>query len=328
MLIVLTTTLNFVLMDPVTHLTLGACTGEILLGKRFGKKAMLFGALAANLPDVDTIPGFFMPGDQSLWFHRGIAHSFFFAIIAGLLLAYLFSKWFPRIGYRRFMLFFCVELFLHDLLDTCTGYGTGLFEPFTHARFSFHLLYVVDPLFTIWLLIATIVLIIIKTSNLSRIRWAIGGIIVSLLYVLVAIYCKSSLDPKADMTTPAPFTTLLWYNIKRTDSGFYTGYQSVFDKKAVDYQFSPQNNKLLTHPEPYLVNFANGYYTLSQADGHTYFNIIRFGQIQGWQNKAAPFILSYPIDASDNENMVIQKGRLAGWNGKAIHNYLKRMMGN
>ncbi len=314
-------------MDPLTHLTLGACTGEILLGKRWGKKAMLFGALAANLPDVDTVTGLFVSGDKALLLHRGITHSFCFALIAGLVLAWVFSRWYRAINFNAFTLFFVAELALHDLLDTCTGYGTGLLEPLSHQRFSFHLLFVVDPLFTIPLLVASLVLLLKRNGLLYRIRWAVSGLAVSLLYVAVAIYCKSRSDPAADMTTPAPFTTLLWYDVKKGDNGFYTGYQSVFDHDAVSYEFHPQNSSLLTQPEPYLAQFADGYYTVSQNNGHTYFNIIRFGQIQGWNKSDAPFVLSYPIGANRDENMVIQKGRLAGWNSHSIRQYLERIIG-
>lgn len=314
-------------MDPLTHLTLGACTGEILLGKRWGKKAMLFGALAANLPDVDTVTGLFVPGDEALLLHRGFLHSLLFALIAGLLLAWLFSRWFWRIDFGAFALFFVIEIALHDLLDTCTGYGTALLEPFSHERFSLHLLFVVDPLFTIPLLVASIVLLVRKANSKFRMRWAAGAIVLSLLYVCSAIVCKSRLDPTASMTTPAPFTTWLWYDIKRVNGGFYTGYQSVFDKSPVRYTFHPQNSALLPEDEPYLMRFADGYYTISQSNGHLYFNVIRFGQIQGWNTGDAPFVLSYPVGAKRNENMVIQKGRLAGWNGRSIHQYLERIMG-
>jgi len=314
-------------MDPLTHLTLGACTGELLLGKRFGKKAMLFGALAANIPDVDTVTGLFVPGDKALLLHRGITHSFCFAIIVGLLLAYLFSKWYPKISYRAFALFFCIELILHDLLDTCTSYGTGLLEPFSHQRFSFHLLFVVDPLFTLSLLVATVVLIIKKENNPYRVEWASTGIIVSLLYVGFAVCCKSRMDSKATMTTPAPFNTMLWYCIKKTDSGYYTGYESVFDKRPIAYEYHPKNEFLLKRPEPYLTAFANGYYIITKTGDQLYFNVIRFGQIQGWQQKDAPFVLSYPMQETGNENMIIQKGRLAGWNRKSVQQYLERIAG-
>lgn len=314
-------------MDPLTHLSLGACTGELLLGKRFGKKAMLYGALVANLPDVDTVTGLFVPGDQALLLHRGITHSFCFAVVAGLLLAYVFNHWYRSVGFAGFAMLFCTELGLHDLLDTCTSYGTGLLEPFSHARFSFHLLFVVDPLFTLSLLIASLILLVLKPRVALRTKWAIGGIAVSILYVCVALCCKSRLDPQASMTTPAPFNCLLWYCIKKTDNGFYTGYESVFDKIPVRYEFHPRNSHLLKHDEPYLMQFANDYYTVSASADGLFFNVIRFGQIQGWQTKDAPFVLSYPLGTNRDENMIIQKGRLTGWNSRSVHQYLERMFG-
>jgi len=314
-------------MDPLTHLTLGACTGELLLGKKLGKKAMLFGAVAANIPDVDTVTGLFARGDHALLLHRGITHSFFFAVVGGLLLAYLFSKWYHGISRGAFALFFCSELALHDLLDTCTSYGTGLLEPFSHQRFSFHLLFVADPLFTLSLIIGTIALMIIKKNNPRRIKWASSAIAVSLLYAGFAVACKSRLDSAATLTTPAPFNCLLWYCIKKTDSGYYTGYESVFDKTAVSYGYHPKNAALLRQPEPYLLPFADGYYTLSKRGNQVCFNVLRFGQIQGWQQNDAPFVLSYPLKYKGDENMIIQKGRLAGWNAKTIKQYLERIAG-
>jgi len=314
-------------MDPLTHLSLGACAGELLLGRRFGKKAMVYGALAANVPDIDTLAGLFVPGDQALWLHRGITHSFCFALLAGLLLGYLFSKWYTRIGYGAFALFFGLELALHDLLDTCTSYGTGLLEPFSQHRFSFHLLFVVDPLFTLPLLVATLGLLVRRSGGKSRLNWAGGGIIVSLLYVSLALFCKSRLDPNATLTTPAPFTTMLWYCIRKTDSGYFTGYQSVFDQSPVSYEFHAQNYHLLHQPEPYLAKFADGYYTISSDSGRLCFNITRFEQVQGWQTKDAPFVLSYPLGTHGNENMIIQKGRFAGWNSRSVRSYLERIAG-
>jgi inner membrane protein len=314
-------------LDPLTHLTLGTCTGEIILGRRWGKKAMLFGAFAANIPDLDTVAALFVRGDEALLLHRGITHSFCFAIVAGLVLAFLVNRWHHQISVTSFTLFFITELTLHDLLDTCTGYGTGLLEPFSHQRFSFRLLFVVDPLFTIPLLVAAIILILKRKGLASRPKWAAGGLIVSSLYIGMAIYCKSKLDPGADMTTPAPFTTFLWYDVKKGNDGFYTGYQSVFDLHEMTYEFHLQNRGLLTKPETNLMQFADNYYTISQNGGLTHFNVIRFGQVQGWNTINAPFVLSYPVGAQGNENMVIQKGRLAGWNAHSVMQYLERIMG-
>jgi len=313
-------------MDSLTHIAFGACTGELLLGKRLGKKALVYGAIAANIPDIDIIAGFFEPADKALVLHRGLTHSIFFAIVIGLCLAWLARKFYPGIAYKVLAFLFCFELLMHDLVDTCTSYGTGLLEPFSQHRFSIHLLYVVDPLFTISLLAAAVYLVF----GLKRRRlWAISGLAISGFYLCIACICKAYVDTrvKSSFTTPAPFTCLLWYSVLKTDSGYYTGYYSVFDKKPIDYSYYPQNNFLLKTPQPYLKMFADGYYTLSQANNITYFNVIRFGQIQGWQSKNAPFVLSYPLKTAEDENMVIQKGRLKGWNKASVRQYLERIAG-
>jgi inner membrane protein len=40
-------------MDSITHIALGAITGEALAGKSLGKRAMILGAVAQSLPDID-----------------------------------------------------------------------------------------------------------------------------------------------------------------------------------------------------------------------------------------------------------------------------------
>jgi inner membrane protein len=314
-------------MDSLTHLVLGACTGEVILGKKLGKKAMLYGAIIANIPDIDIIAGLFVPGDKSLLLHRGITHSFFFAVVLGLCLAWLANRRYPKISFPAFAYFCIFQLALHDLLDTCTSYGTGLLEPFSSQRFSFHLLYVADPLFTLPLLIAAVILLFNKPRH--RMKYAYTAIIISLLYVGFAFYNKVSIDKKvnASFTTPAPFNTMLWYCILKTDSGFYTGYRSIFDKSPIGYTYHPKNDFLLKQPEVSLKTFADGYYTITGSGQHLYFNVIRFGEIHGWQTKNAPFALSYPLNSQGGNNMIIQKGRLTGWNKNSIKQYLERILG-
>lgn len=313
-------------MDSLTHITLGACTGELILGKKLGKKAMLWGAIAANIPDIDTVAGLFVHGDRALMIHRGITHSLLFAIILGILFAYLAKRIHSKVEIRSLILFFLFQLFLHDLLDTCTNYGTGLLEPFSHARFSIEVLYVADPLFTISLLVASVYLI---WGKRNRSKWAASAIIISGFYLIIACAGKLYIDgkTKATLSTPAPFTSLLWYCVIKTDKGYYTGYQSVFDRTPINYGFHFKNDSLLKEPQPDLKAFADGYYTISQSHNQLYFNVLRFGQVQGWQNNMAPFALSYPVNSTGDENMIIQKGRLSGWNKKSIRQYLERIAG-
>src|SRR4051812_44176514 len=130
-------------MDSLTHIVLGAAIGDALLGRKIGKKAMLWGALAASLPDIDVLfLPFFHPVD-ALLIHRGITHSFLFVIIISPLLGWLFSRIYPlpwgerQRGVWVWIFFFFVNILSHPLLDSCTNYGTGIFEPFSNYRAQF-----------------------------------------------------------------------------------------------------------------------------------------------------------------------------------------------
>src|SRR5688572_16776979 len=82
-------------MDTLSHIVLGAAIGEVMLGKKIGRKAMLFGALANNFPDIDVLfAPFFHPVD-ALFIHRGITHSFLFVLLISPLLGWLFAQKYP-----------------------------------------------------------------------------------------------------------------------------------------------------------------------------------------------------------------------------------------
>ncbi|HWZ14219.1 MAG TPA: metal-dependent hydrolase [Mucilaginibacter sp.] len=337
-------------MDSLTHITLGACAGEVLLGKKLGKKALFWGALSQSLPDIDTIGSLILPADQSFLFHRGITHSFLFAAIGGVGMAFAVKRLYREheLSLPFLVFFFCLQLALHDTLDICNSYGTGLLEPFSHQRFSVNLLFVADPLFTAGLFIGTLVLIFKSTHYRFRARWALGAIGVSILYLCFAAFNKIKIDQRAEasfaaqhiarkryFTTPAPFNTMLWYIVAAADSGYYTGYSSVWDnaKQRIDYETYPKNGTLLKQVpnkevSQHLLAFADDYYTVSQSGGAFYFNVLRFEQVQGWQINHAPFVFSYPLLDTKGQAALLQKGRFAGWNGTTLKLYLHRIAGN
>jgi len=336
-------------MDSLTHVCLGACVGELLLHKQLGKKALLWGIVAQNLPDIDSLAALFLPADRAFLIHRGITHSLFFAIVAGLLLAWLARRvhYKTRLSFVALAFFFCFQLLLHDLLDVCNSYGTGLLEPFSHQRFSVNLLYVADPFFTVALLIAAILLIFKGAGNKQRSKWAWGGIVVSSLYLCFSLANKVIIDKKIEesfaanhlrssryFTTPAPFNNMLWYVVVDGGDVYYTGYRSIWDdrNKPVDFEAYGKNHDLLQPIKNYpavknMMEFADEYYTLSLINNKPYLKILRFEQVQGWQMMDAPFAFSYALNSGDSNAEVLQKGRLAGWNKHTVKLYIERIAG-
>src|SRR5699024_10508360 len=79
-------------MDSFTQIVLGAAVGEAVLGKKVGNKAILYGAIAGTIPDLDTLVGFFTDTVTAIEFHRGFTHSIIFAVVFAPIFGRLISK--------------------------------------------------------------------------------------------------------------------------------------------------------------------------------------------------------------------------------------------
>lgn len=88
-------------MDSLTQIVLGAAVGEVVLGRKIGNRAMLWGAIAGTIPDLDVMIGsLFMNEINGLAFHRAITHSIFFAVFFSFLIAY-YTNWIYTKGYNK-----------------------------------------------------------------------------------------------------------------------------------------------------------------------------------------------------------------------------------
>ena len=76
-------------MDSLTQIVLGAAAGEVVLGKKIGNRAMMWGAIGGTIPDLDVMGKFFLSNIDNLAFHRGFSHSITFSIIAALLFGWI-----------------------------------------------------------------------------------------------------------------------------------------------------------------------------------------------------------------------------------------------
>ena len=86
-------------------MVLGAACGEAVLGKKIGNKALVWGAVAGTIPDLDVMANFFMGELDSLAFHRGPMHSLLFAGLMPFLLSWLVLKFYKSGIYNnRFVL--------------------------------------------------------------------------------------------------------------------------------------------------------------------------------------------------------------------------------
>ncbi len=337
-------------MDSLTHIALGACVGEAFFEKGFGKKAMLWGALAQSIPDIDFIASFWMNTSENLLAHRGFTHSILFAVLIIPVFA-LTAERVHRphdISFRKWLLFFTAEVFLHLFIDGFNNYGVGWLEPFSHHRFSFNTIYVADPFFSIWPVIAFVMLLILNAYHPKRTLLWVVGVVLPFLYLAYCGINKLTIDKSVResfalqhipheryFTTPAPLNNWLWFTVAGNDSGYYVGFRSVFDRKQeIEFQFFPRNDSLLEPVKDHedlqkLIRFSQQFYTVEKWNDTLVFNDLRFGQMLGWQNPKERFVFHYFLEHPDNENkLVVQRGRFAGWNKEVIKNLWNRIKGN
>ena len=333
-------------MDSLTHIVLGACIGEAIAGKQLNKRAMLYGALAQSIPDVDFVCGFFLHGAENVVAHRGFTHSILFALISIAGFAWLLKEKIhkTKLSYRTIYLLLAVNIFTHLFIDTFNTYGIGLFMPFNTHRFSFDILYVADPLFSIAPFISFIFLLVLHKSHHRRVVWIRTGIGIAAFYLCIAVYNKWQITtsiqkqlnaqqtPMEFFTTPSPFNTLLWFVVGREKEGYVTGYRSVFDNHPTVLTYFPKRDSLskgITNKKDIelLKNFAEGYYTFDKWGDTTVINVLRFGQVVGWYHPKERFAFYYYLNYPANNDMVVQRGRFLKWDKKTIGSLFKRMLG-
>lgn len=336
-------------MDSITHIAVGALIGEAFAGKKLGKRAIFYGALAQSIPDFDVVAVLWSSTAENLLAHRGFMHSFLFALLVSIAAAFLAERHHRSAGISRttWMVFFTVELFTHLLLDGFNAYGVGWFEPFSHVRISLHTIFVADPLFSFVAGLALIVLLFLKRDHATRMKWVTAGLVWCGLYLGYAIVNKVSINRAVErtlaqqriayhryFTSPTAFNNWLWYIVVEQDDGYCIGYRSVFDSKnAIDFTYFPQQDFISAQVEDQeslnlLLRFSQGYYTFESVDKSIVFNDLRFGQISGWQDPHATFAFHYYLTDTGDNATVIQRGRLAGWNRNSIAALLKRIKGN
>jgi inner membrane protein len=146
-------------LEPVTQALLGATVGEACFGRQLGSQAALWGALGGLLPDIDVVLAAFDPMAEFLY-HRGPTHAVWFGPCVGTLLGY--ALWWTRGGRApgtqlSWIGLMVAALLTHPLLDVFTTYGTQLLTPFSRWRFSLDAVPIIDPFYSLLLLLAMLI---------------------------------------------------------------------------------------------------------------------------------------------------------------------------
>ena len=284
-------------MDTLTQMVLGAAVGEAVLGRKIGNKAILWGAIAGTLPDLDV----FVPlGDvvKDFTYHRSASHSLFMLALATPLLVWPINKIHPSLREHRtrWLLLVYLAFVTHVLLDSFTAYGTQIFWPISNTPVFWSTIFIIDPLYTLPLLIGVISALVMSRSRSRGHLVCLGGLMLSSLYLSWTVIAKQLVVDRFEseierqqinhsklFTTPAPFNSLLWRAVVISDEGYYESYYSVFDKPGkLNFSFFPSDEGLLKGVDDSpavqrLKWFSHGFYSVTLGDRDIVISDLRMG---------------------------------------------------
>ena len=304
-------------MDSLTQIVLGAAVGEVVAGKKLGNKALLWGAIAGTIPDLDVLVNPLLDTVQQLSFHRSITHSFLFAFVMSPILGWLLHRLYKKYdaGFWPWTWLFFFGFTTHALLDACTTWGTQLFWPFTNYGVAFYNIFVIDPLYTIPFLGFTLATAFYNRQNPKRRILNYTGLAISTFYLLLSFVFKAqandvfeqnlqsqSINYQSYISKPTPLNTVFWSVTAQADNGFYNGFYSLADdNRNVKMEYEAQQKHLLKpylgHPKlDRLLEITKGYYTVETApDNGIYINDLRFGKFDDWREGGGGYVFVYHV---------------------------------
>lgn len=277
---------------------------------------MVAGAVGGTIPDLDIIFYPFLDSVSQLGFHRGLSHSFTFAILAAPVFGMTARKLSraPDVSTKTWTLVGFWAFATHILLDTLTVYGTGLFEPFSSYRAALNVIFIIDPLYTVPLAAGLLAAAVAASRTRRSIVWTWIGLGLSTAYLLWSGVAKSlanrafedrfaagKVDPVRYISTPTPLNTILWRALAEVDEGYYESYYSILsDVPASTPEFIPRNDSLLapvrgTRALRTVRWFSDGFYSVSSDTDLPLFHDLRFGRA-GFEE--GPFALTIAFTRS------------------------------
>ena len=217
-------------MDIITQSLLGAGLATSVARKAEIKKAAIIGGLSGLLADADVLIQSSTDGLLTLEYHRHFTHSLIFipigALLATLLLWPFFRKQLPLL---RIYLFALLGYSLSGVLDACTSYGTHLLWPFSDERIAWHIISIVDPIFTVLLLIAVIMAWRRQSNRAARF-----GLVLAAMYLVVGVVQLQRAEsvamalaqsrghqPQRLVVKPTLANLVLWRSIYQVDDRYY-----------------------------------------------------------------------------------------------------------
>ena len=268
-------------MDSITQAGVGAAIGHALLGRKFKPKGAILGAVVATIPDLDVLLYTVYDSYEMLSIHRGYSHSILFTLIGGFLMAYFLSKWSytNAFSFLRLLIFSWLCLITHVLLDTFTAYGTQLYLPFSNERVSYDSINVIDPLYTLPLLIGLLLCLWKKKPKFNYYGLFFSSVylgltLVNKLYIehqVSSLFSAKKIKYEHLLTMPVGIANINWYGVAKSSDSIYMIKYNLLNKKNYGVFSFPINDKYLNEIDVNVAKkmrwFAKGFYTVEKING-------------------------------------------------------------
>jgi inner membrane protein len=286
-------------MDSITHLFLGGAIAAVIAPAKHRRAALLAGAALNTLPDLDSLFIALFSGDpvSLMTVHRSFSHSLFVLPLLGWLIWWLCKRRGKRVVESPTRWFWAIQLALltHPLLDAFTVYGTQLLWPLHMPPVMWSSLFIIDPIYTVWMLLGCAVAWFARDRLLAQ-RALLAGLALSTAYLGWSLLAKSMVDREADralaatglanaprFSVPMPLNTLLWRVVAMTPQGYVISDRSlVADRGTMRFQGYASNVQALAEAQDILAVrelawFNHGFMRARVVDGQLVLSDLRMG---------------------------------------------------
>lgn len=285
-------------MDSLTQFVLGSGIGLACFGRKIGpRKAAITGGLMGTVPDLDVFYPFEDPIDSFI-LHRGATHSLVLQALAAPIFGEALVRIFKSLRDQRVLTYLSVYLIFatHALIDAVTIYGTKLFWPIWKEPLGTGSSFIIDPLYTLPLLIITLWGLIAGNWT-DRLRRAVTFcLVISTAYMGWGLVAQQIALSKADdalaargitpdrvIATAAPFNTIFWRVIAVEGDRYINLYVPLLgDSESITAYAHPRGTAGIGCLEGSghlrkLADFSKGFYRIDREDGEIVVSDLRMG---------------------------------------------------
>jgi inner membrane protein len=217
-------------VDVITHSFLGAAAAQSAFTRRLGRTAAIAGAIGGFVPDLDMLLTPLADPALPNELHRAFTHAIVFIPVGGAIATLPLMLW-KSLRAQWFTVYAAATLgcATHALNDCLTAYGTMWYWPFSREFVAWDILPIIDPLFTLPLIVA-----VVWAWKNRTIRPALIGLTWCVLYVLFALVQRERglamqrqiAEERGHVVErgrvkPTLGNTIIWRSIYEHDGRFY-----------------------------------------------------------------------------------------------------------